>query len=177
MDPTSLDTVIAVPPTPFLEDGALDEAGFERVLNRAVEGGLRAITIAGNTGEFGALSSDEIGRLIEIAAATLATRAVLLVGVGGDLATAELTASKAAAIGAFGVMVHEPPGPFRSVEGWVRYHAEVAAAVPGLAVVPYLRDATIGANALRALVAAAPNVVAVKYAVPDPVRFAEIVAA
>ncbi len=177
MDPTPLDTVVAVPPTPFLEDGALDEVGFERVLNRALDGGLRAVTIAGNTGEFGALSAPEIGRLVEIAAATLAQRAVLLVGIGGDLSTARLVASKAAAAGAFGVMVHEPTGPFRSPEGWIRYHAEVASSVPDLAIVPYIRDAAIRAEDLRTLVASVPNVVAVKYAVPDPVRFAEIVTA
>jgi 4-hydroxy-tetrahydrodipicolinate synthase len=175
MDPTPLDTVVAVPPTPFLEDGALDEVGFERVLNRAVDGGLRAVTIAGNTGEFSALSAPEIGRLVEIATATLAGRAVLLVGAGGDLPTATQVASKAAAAGAFGVMVHEPTGPFRSAQGWIRYHVELAAAIPGLAIVPYIRDATIRAEDIQALVAAAANVVAVKYAVPDPVRFAEIV--
>jgi 4-hydroxy-tetrahydrodipicolinate synthase len=175
MDPTPLDTVVAVPPTPFLEDGELDEAGFERILNRAVDGGLRAVTIAGNTGEFGALSAPEIGRLVDIAASTLAGRAVLLVGIGGDLSTATLLTSKAAAAGAFGVMVHEPTGPFRTAEGWIRYHVELASRVPDLAVVPYIRDAAIRAEHLRALVAAAPNVVAVKYAVLDPVRFAEIV--
>ena len=175
MDPTPLDTVVAVPPTPFLEDGALDEAGFQRVLGRGVDGGLRTFTIAGNTGEFGALSGEEIDRLIDVAAATLAGRAALVVGVGGDLSTARGVASRAAAAGAFGVMVHEPPGPFRSAEGWLRYHAELGAAVPGLAVVPYLRDASIGASDLAALVAAAPNVIAVKYAVADPVRFAELV--
>ena len=175
MDPAPLDTVVAVPPTPFLEDGALDEVGFGRVLSRGVDGGLRAFTIAGNTGEFGALSADEIVRLVDVAAATLAGRAALLVGVGGDRSTARRVASKAASAGAFGVMVHEPPGPFRSSDGWVRYHAELAAAAPGLAIVPYIRDAAIGPRDLGALVAAAPNVVAVKYAVPDPVRFAELV--
>jgi 4-hydroxy-tetrahydrodipicolinate synthase len=177
MDPTPLDTVIAVPPTPFLEDGALDEVGFERVLNQAVDGGLQALTIAGNTGEFGALSPQEIGRLVDVAVATLGRRAVLLVGVGGDLSTARQVASKAAAAGTFGVMIHEPAGPFRSPEGWLRYHVELASAVPDLAVVPYIRDATIRPEDLLALVEAAPNVVAVKYAVPDPVRFAEIVTA
>jgi 4-hydroxy-tetrahydrodipicolinate synthase len=171
----ALDTVIAVPPTPFLEDGTLDLAGFERLLDRAVEGGLRAITIAGNTGEFGALSAAEIGRLIEVATATLAGRAALLVGVGGDLPTARAVASKAAAAGAFGVMVHEPAGPFRTPTGWRRYHVGIAEAVQDLAVVPYVRDATIGADDLRALVDAAPNVVALKYAVPDPIRAAELV--
>jgi 4-hydroxy-tetrahydrodipicolinate synthase len=174
-DSSRLDTVIAVLPTPFLEDGGLDLAGFERVLCRATDGGLRAITIAGNTGEFGALSADEIGRLIDVAAATLVGKAALLVGVGGDLSTARQVASRAASAGAFGVMVHEPTGPVRSHEGWRRYHSEVANAVPGLAVVPYVRDPAIGADDLRALVAAAPGVVAVKYAVPDPLRFADLV--
>jgi 4-hydroxy-tetrahydrodipicolinate synthase len=177
MDPTPLDTVVAVPPTPFLEDGALDLPGFERLLGRAVDSGLRAVTIAGNTGEFGALSPHEIERLLDVAAGTIGGRAALLVGVGGDLATARQVASAASAAGAFGVMVHEPPGPFRSADGWIHYHAQLAAAVPGLAIVPYVRDAAVRAEDLAALVAAAPNVVAVKYAVPDPVRFAEIVAA
>jgi 4-hydroxy-tetrahydrodipicolinate synthase len=175
VDASPLSTVVAVPPTPFLEDGALDEAAFASVLARAIDGGLRAVTIAGNTGEFGALSAPEIERLIEIATGVLKQDAVLLVGTGGDLPTAGRVASKAAAAGAFGVMIHEPAGPFRSPEGWIRYHAELAAVVPDLAVVPYVRDATIRPEDLRALVAAAPNVVAVKYAVPDPVRFAEIV--
>ena len=175
LDPAPLDTVVAVPPTPFLEGGGLDLDGFERLLRRCIEGGLRAVTIAGNTGEFGALSADEVGRLIDSAASTLAGRAALLVGVGGDLSTARVTAAKAEAAGAFGVMVHEPTGPFRSQEGWRRYHAEIAHAVPGLAVVPYVRDPAIGADDLRALVEAAPTVVAVKYAVPDPVRCADLV--
>ena len=171
----ALDTVVAVPPTPFLEDGALDLAGFEHVLDRAAGGGLNAITIAGNTGEFGALSAAEVGQLIEVAAATLAGRAALLVGVGGDLPTARAVAAKAASAGAFGVMVHEPAGPFRTPAGWRRYHVEIASVVPGLAVVPYVRDATLGADDVRALVDAAPGVVAVKYAVADPVRFADLV--
>jgi 4-hydroxy-tetrahydrodipicolinate synthase len=175
VDPSPLSTVVAVPPTPFREDGALDDAAFESVLKRAIDGGLRAVTIAGNTGEFGALSAPEIERLIEIATGVLGQHAVLLVGTGGDLSTARRVASKAAAAGAFGVMVHEPAGPFRSPEGWIRYHAELASAVPDLAIVPYIRDPTIRPEDLHALVATAANVVAVKYAVPDPVRFAEIV--
>jgi 4-hydroxy-tetrahydrodipicolinate synthase len=175
VNPSPLDTVVAVPPTPFLADGDLDLAGFERILNRAVDGGLKAFTIAGTTGEFGALSPREIEQLVEVAGKSLGGRAVFLVGVGGDLSTARYLATRAAATGAFGVMVHEPAGPFRSPAGWLRYHADVADAVPDLAIVPYVRDATIGADDLGAVVSAAPNVVAVKYAVPDPVRFAGLV--
>src|SRR4029453_11514938 len=107
----------------------------------------------------------------------LGGRGALLVGIGGDLTPARRLASEAVSAGAFGVMVHEPPGPFRSRAGWRRYHVGVADAAPTLAVVPYILDATIGAADLHALVAEAPNVVAVKYAVPDPVRLSEIVTA
>jgi 4-hydroxy-tetrahydrodipicolinate synthase len=175
MDTAPLDTVIAVPPTPFLDDGRLDTAGFVRVLGRGLEGGLTAMTIAGNTGEYGALSADEVAQLIDLAAEALSGRAALLVGVGGDLSTATLLASRAAAAGAFGVMIHEPTGPFRTPTGWLRYHRAIAQAVPDLAVVPYIRDPAIRAADIRALVADAGNVVAVKYAVADPVRFADMV--
>jgi 4-hydroxy-tetrahydrodipicolinate synthase len=169
----ALDTVVAVLPTPFLESGALDLEGFERVLARALDGGVRALTVAGNTGEFGALGPDEIMQLVTVAARS-APRAAILVGVGTDLGSATRVAQLAAGAGVFGVMVHEPPGPFRTGDGWVAYHAAIARAVPDLAVVPYLRDASIGANDLRALVRECGNVVAVKYAVPDPVRFAAL---
>lgn len=175
MDQTRLDTVIAVPPTPFHDDGRLDLPGLASMLRRAIDNGLRAFTVAGNTGEFGALSPDEIARLTDIAVEAAADRAALLIGVGGDLGTATRSAAQAAAAGAFGVMVHEPSGPFRTSDGWIRYHLEIARAVPGLAVVPYVRDPLIGASEFGALFEAAGNVIAVKYAVPDPVRFAGLV--
>jgi 4-hydroxy-tetrahydrodipicolinate synthase len=175
IDASALRTVVTVPPTPFLDDGALDLPGLDGVLARAVDGGLTAITIAGNTGEFSALSGPEIGRLVEGATAAVGDRAALLVGCGGDLPSARQIAAAAAAARAFGVMVHEPVGPFRSAQGWIRYHAEIAEAAPDLAIVPYIRDANLRSDDLTALAGAVPSVVAVKYAVPDPVRFAEIV--
>jgi 4-hydroxy-tetrahydrodipicolinate synthase len=176
MDAADLETVIAVPPTPFSPDGGLDLAAFERVLGRAIEGGLRALTIAGNTGEFGALSPDEVVLLARSARAAVPDETVILLGVGGDLTTAVRVAEEAAAAGVSGLMIHEPAGPFRTPDGWVRYHAAIARAVPGLAIVPYIRDSQIGPAPLAALVGDAPNVVAVKYAVPDPIRFAALVA-
>jgi len=175
MDASPLETVVGVPPTPFHGDGGVDEAGFARILQHAVDGGLTALTIAGNTGEFGALSPDEIRRLVDVAVETVSGRAVVLVGVGGDLVTARRVASHVASRGAFGIMVHEPAGPHRTRDGWLRYHVELAAAVPDLPVVPYLRDPDVGSADLDALVSAARNVVAVKYAVADPVRLADLV--
>jgi hypothetical protein len=36
------------------------------------------------------------------------------------------------------VMVHQPPHPYRSVNGWVAYHQEVARAAPDLSLVGYM---------------------------------------
>ena len=37
-------------------------------------------------------------------------------------------------------MVHQPVHPYQSLDGWVAYHREIAAAVPDLGVVAYVRD-------------------------------------
>ena len=86
-------------------------------------------------------------------------------------------ASKAAAAGAFGVMVHEPTGPFRSPEAGSATTPRWRRPSPISPSCPTSATRRSGRRIFEALVAAAPNVVAVKYAVPDPVRFAEIVAA
>ncbi len=50
----------------------------------------------------------------------------------------------------------------------------IAEAVPELGLVPYIRDARIGGEQIARLGDSCPNVVGVKYAVPDPVRFASV---
>ena len=70
------------------------------------------------------------------------------------------------------VMVHQPVHPYVSQGGWVDYHRAIAEAVPELGVVPYIRNARLTGARLAELADACPNVVGVKYAVPDAARFA-----
>jgi 4-hydroxy-tetrahydrodipicolinate synthase len=74
-------------------------------------------------------------------------------------------------------MVHQPVHPYQSPDGWVAYHAAIADALPGLGIVLYVRDPNVSAAMLSRLAAECPNVVGVKYAVPNPRQFASIVAA
>ena len=46
--------------------------------------------------------------------------------------------------------------------------------MPELGVVPYIRNPRIGGAQIAELADACPNVIGVKYAVPDPVRFAAV---
>jgi 4-hydroxy-tetrahydrodipicolinate synthase len=102
------------------------------------------------------------------------TSAAVLAGVGHDVVSAIAAARFARDAGADGIMVHQPVHPYVSLDGWVDYHRAIADAVPELGVVLYIRTPRITGAELASLGEACPNVVGIKYAVPDPVRFASV---
>ena len=168
-------TVVAINVTPFTDDGRIDEASYRRLLVRAADAGISAFTSNGNTSEFYSLTPQERRRAVELTLESVGG-SVVLAGVGLDVRTALDEAARHAELGAECVMVHQPVHPFWSVDGWVTYHREISEALPGLGVVPYIRDNRIGAKAIRELVTTCPNVVGIKYAAPDPSIFAALVA-
>ncbi len=74
------------------------------------------------------------------------------------------------------IMVHQPVHPYVSVDGWIEYHRAIANHVPELGVVLYVRNETIPGSAFARLGESCPNVIGVKYAVPNPARFAAVAA-
>ncbi|MFC9390691.1 dihydrodipicolinate synthase family protein [Streptomyces venezuelae] len=168
----ALADVVAIPVTPFAEDGTVDTATHRALLRRLLDGGVRTLTPNGNTGEFYALTPEERRALTEITVEEAGERAAVLVGVGHDVPTAVGAARHARAAGAHMVMVHQPVHPYVSESGWVDYHRAIAEAVPELGVVPYIRNPRLGGDRLAELAADCPNVIGVKYAVPDAARFA-----
>lgn len=169
---TALADVVAIPVTPYDATGAVDRTTYRALLRRLLDGGVRAVTPNGNTGEFYALTLEERRVCTELSVAEAGDRAAVLVGVGQDVATAVDAARHAREAGAQMVMVHQPVHPYVSQDGWVDYHREIAESVPELGVVPYLRNPMIEGVALAGLGEACPNVIGVKYAVPDAARFA-----
>ena len=172
----ALRTVVAVTATPYDTHGLLDEAGVTRLVRRLVDGGVTAITPNGNTGEFYSLSLDEADRVVELTMAA-AGNAVMVPGVGHAATVAAEMARRATDLGARAVMVHQPVHPYRSAAGWLDYHRRIAEAVPSTGIVVYLRDPSIRAATIAELADTCPNLVAVKYAVPDPLALADAVAA
>ncbi|MGC5567379.1 dihydrodipicolinate synthase family protein [Streptomyces sp. FR-108] len=168
----ALADVVAIPVTPFAEDGSIDQDVHRALLRRAFDGGVRIVTPNGNTGEFYALSPEERRLVTELTVDEARGRATVLVGVGHDLPTAVASARHARGLGAEMVMVHQPVHPYVSQDGWVDYHRAIAAAVPELGVVPYIRNPVLAGARLAELADACPNVIGVKYAVPDAARFA-----
>lgn len=168
----ALADVVAIPVTPFAEDGTVDRDTHRSLLRRLLDGGITTLTPNGNTGEFYALTPDERRLVTELTIEEAGDRAVVLVGVGHDVPTAVASARHARELGAQMVMVHQPVHPYVSQSGWVDYHRAIAEAVPELGVVPYIRNAQLTGARLAELADACPNVIGVKYAVPDAARFA-----
>jgi 4-hydroxy-tetrahydrodipicolinate synthase len=169
------ESVVTINVTPFGADGGIDVDAYAALVDRCARAGIDVVTANGNTGEFYALDAAERAVAVRATVGAAAGRAVVLAGVGHAAQEAAAEAVEATRAGAHGVMVHQPVHPYQSTEGWVEYHRQVADAIPDHGVVCYVRNPTIGAEAFVRLAAACPNVVGVKYAVPDPIALADII--
>jgi 4-hydroxy-tetrahydrodipicolinate synthase len=169
-----LATVVGIPAVPYDEDGAVDHLVLADLIRRLTTAGITALTPNGNTGEFYALAPEERRAVLTTVTEAADGSAVIIGGVGLDLATAIADARFARDTGVDAVMIHQPVLPYLSPVGWVDYNLAIAAAVPDIGVVPYLSTPRIGGRQIARLIDAAPNVVALKYSVPDPVVFATV---
>jgi 4-hydroxy-tetrahydrodipicolinate synthase len=170
----ALRTAVVVPVTPFAEDGSPDLETYASLTERLVDGGITVITPNGNTGEFYALTQAEARDALETAVKAMAGKATILAGVGHDIATAIESAKHAEQHGAQMIMIHQPVHPYVSTDGWIDYNAAIAEAVPDLGVVLYIRNERLTGEHIAKLADRVPNVVGVKYGVPDSVRFAKV---
>ena len=173
----ALESVVTITVTPFDDRGGVDSDAYVTVLARCVDAGIESVTPNGNTSEFYSLDPDELALAVRITTAAVGDRATVIAGVGHDVRRAVDMARDAAAAGAHGVMVHQPVHPYQSLDGWVAYHRAIADAVPELGVVCYVRSPLVTGAAFAALADASPNVVGVKYAVPDVLELPGLVQA
>jgi len=114
-------------PTPFLDDGELDVASVERLVEHQVAAGVQGIAILGFMGEAHKLRGAERRSVIETAVATASGRIVVWVGIRAfGTAGAIEQVQEAEALGANAVFVAPiAPGAPTVIE---RHYREVAAA-------------------------------------------------
>ncbi len=165
--------ISAIPVTPFRQDGDVDEEALAGIVRRVVEGGADVVVACGNTSEHFSLTAAERERVAAVTVRASGSVPVL-VGVGGDIRTAVHELEHGVELGAAGAMVHYPTHPYVSRMGLVEYYEALARSTDG-AIVPYVRGAGLPAPVLDRI-SRLPTVVAVKYAIPDPVAFGELVA-
>ncbi|WP_300535589.1 dihydrodipicolinate synthase family protein [uncultured Mameliella sp.] len=162
--------------TPFDSAGEIAPELQKPIVDRAVAAGVHVLTANGNTGEFYGLTVDEACAMVAAAGAHIAGRVPMVAGVGRGLRDAQRLAEASQKAGAAALMIHQPPDPFVAPRGLVDYVRAVREAGQGLPIILYLRNDTIGTDAIAAL-CAIEGVIGVKWATPNPMKLKAAIAA
>ncbi|WP_326584830.1 5-dehydro-4-deoxyglucarate dehydratase [Streptomyces sp. NBC_00481] len=168
--------VLFFPVTPFAPDGSLDEERLAQHIEAGVAAGAGGVFVACGTGEFHALTSEEIERAARVAVATTAGRVPVLAAAGGPPPVARDQAARLERAGADGILLLPPYLVSAPQQGLVRYVAEVTAAT-GLPVIFYQRGTARLTADTAAEIAALPRVVGLKDGIGDIERMHRIVRA
>lgn len=156
--------VIAV--TPFREDGTLDLAGADRMVEFYLERGATGLTILGIMGEAPKLSASESAAFVRHVLTRVDGRVPVVVGVSapGFAAMHELTET-AMDQGAAGVMV-APPAALRTDEALLGYMRQVAETLGDTPLVlqdyPLASAVQLSARLIRKVVEEIPSCVMLK---------------
>ncbi|WP_189871285.1 5-dehydro-4-deoxyglucarate dehydratase [Streptomyces bluensis] len=168
--------VLFFPVTPFSADGSLDEERLAQHIEAGVTAGAGAVFVACGTGEFHALSADEIERATHVAVTTTAGRTPVLAAAGGPVPVARDHTTRIERAGADGILLLPPYLVNAPQQGLVRYVREVTAAT-SLPVVFYQRGTARLTEATAAEIAALPSVAGLKDGLGDIERMHRIVRA
>ncbi|MFF7052920.1 5-dehydro-4-deoxyglucarate dehydratase [Streptomyces griseorubiginosus] len=158
--------VLFFPVTPFAADGSLDEERLARHIENGVAAGAGGVFVACGTGEFHALTSDEVERATRVAVETTAGRVPVLAAAGGPTPVARDQAARVARAGADGVLLLPPYLVTAPQQGLVRHVEEVTAA-SDLPVIFYQRGTARLSADTAAEIAALPKVAGIKDGLGD----------
>jgi 4-hydroxy-tetrahydrodipicolinate synthase len=159
--------------TPYGVDGAINKALMGRIVDRIAVAGIHNIVSAGNTGEYYALTPDEVRVVHDVAIEANAGRARLTAAVGRSLKEAVELGRRAKAQGADAIMAHQPMDPFAAPQSQAAYFRTIADEVD-LPLVAYVRSDAMSLKDLLGI-ANHPNVAGVKFATTNLMMLAEAV--
>jgi len=125
-----LEGVYSVLPTPFADNGDVDEASLRRVVELFIAAGVNGVTALGVTGEVARLDDGERAKVLEIVVDQVAERIGVVAGTSADGTRTCIQYSRhAKAAGATAVMVTPPRMPKLNSEAVVRHYIALAEAV------------------------------------------------
>ena len=155
--------------TPF-KDGAIDESAFRGLVERQIQGGVKALVPVGTTGETATLSHAEHRRVVELCVQTSAGRAPTIAGAGSNSTEEAIGLVRhAKEVGADAALVVTPYYNRPSQEGLYRHFAAINDAVD-MPIVLYnvpARTSVDISNETVARLAKLPNIVGIKDATSD----------
>jgi 4-hydroxy-tetrahydrodipicolinate synthase len=125
--------VFVIAPTPFREDGALDENSAERMTDAFLAAGASGLTLLGVMGEAPKLDAEEARRLVSLVLERVDNRVPVVVGVSAPgFAAMRALARFSVDAGAAGVMIAPPAGLRGGDDAVLSYMAQAAEAVGGV---------------------------------------------
>ncbi|GLQ12033.1 dihydrodipicolinate synthase family protein [Devosia yakushimensis] len=171
----ALTGISGVPVTPYAADGSVNGPGLKVLISRLATAGVHNLMAAGNTGEFFALSLEEVRLVHRLTVEAADGKSLVSAAVGRSLVEAKELARDAIAAGADAIMGHHPMDPFAAPAAQARYFLELAdtCSVP---VIAYVRSDTM-AVADFSLLAQHGNIAGIKFASPNLMLLAEVIRA
>jgi len=156
-----------------LRDGKVDEAAFERLLERQIAAGVHGVVPMGTTGESASLKTHERLAVIERCVSIAAGRVRVIAGVGAAATDKVIDLARhAKTVGADGALVVTPYYNRPSQAG-LKAHFEAVADAVELPFVLYNVPSRTGcdlSNEITAELACHPNIVGIKDATGDMSR-------
>ena len=156
-----------------LRDGNVDEAAFERLLERQIQAGVHGVVPMGTTGESATLHADEHARVVELCVRLAAGRVQVIAGAGASATDKAIDlVRQAKTVGADGALVVTPYYNRPSQTGLISHFEAIAEAVQ-LPVLLYNvpgRTCVDLTNESVARLARHPNIVGIKDATGDVAR-------
>ena len=153
--------------TPFTADFAVDYAGWRRLLDFCIEGGLDYLVVNGTTGESPTTTPAEKAELLRVAKEHVAGRVPLVYGIGGnDTAATEALFASTDLTGVAAVLSASPAYNKPSQAGLIAHYHRLADASPVPLIlynVPGRTASNINAETTLRL-AKHPNIIGIKEA-------------
>ena len=125
--------------TPFKKDGSIDDACFQKLVERQVKGGVKLLVPCGTTGENVTMASGEQAHVIRLAvdvAKKLGAKVIAGTGTNNTSAAIEHT-RKAREVGADAALIVAPYYNKPTQEGLFAHYSEIAKSVKGFPIVLY----------------------------------------
>ncbi len=127
--------IYAIPPTPFTESGAIDQASLAKCIDFCVTAGSAGVVTPVNASEAIALTDNERLQVAEVAVGHTAGRIPVVIGVSGvSTASSVLYTRHAREVGADAVMAMPPYVRHPPADEIYAFYQEVAEAADGLPV-------------------------------------------
>lgn len=168
-----LHTVQLVPLTAFDASGQLDLGPMRRQTERLYAAGVRVFIPCAGSSEFHTMVNDEIVSAVRMTREVVGDDAIVMTPVGLQLQAAIDLGRRAAEAGADALLVMPLVNPYLSDAGARDYYESLLQQVPLPAVV-YKKD-TYPSNQLLLQMADHPQLIGVKYSMPDISAFHHIV--